>query len=96
MKPEDIKRSRYWYQKHGVPPPPRLGRKEPSREIPFKIPSNPLCGQDWLTAHLTDYTPEDIEALTIEIISSNKALATVSLADKRGTVKNAVKEYLRR
>lgn len=87
LKLEDIKRSRYWYKKHGIAPPSRLGTKKLFRGIPVRIPSNPLCGEDWLKAHLTDYTAEDIEALTIEIAYNNSWLPPVSVSDKRGTVK---------
>ena len=93
MKPEDIKRSNYWYKKHNITPP-RLGEKKPpKRIIPFRIPSNPLCGEDWLRAHLTDYTPEEIGALTIEIGCDSKRLSMVSVADKRGTVKKILRQW---
>jgi len=96
MKSEDIRRSSYWYKKHDITPPSSLGRKKPSREImPFRIPINPLCGEDWLRAHLTDHTPEEIGALTIEIGCDNKQLSTVSVADKRGTVKAILRQRSR-
>lgn len=88
MKLEDIERSRYWYKKHHIAPPPRLGRQKPSRVIPFILPSLPtLCGEDWLKAHLGDHTSEEIEALTIKIAHGNRWFPPVSVADKKGTVK---------
>lgn len=88
MKPEDVKRSGYWYKKHDITPPSRLGIKKPSRGITVRIPSNPpLCGEDWLKAHLADHTTEEIETLTIEIACDNRWLPPVSLANKRGAVK---------
>ena len=87
MKLEDVERSRYWYKKHGIAPPP-LGRKKHSRVVPFRIPNNPpLCGEDWLKAHLEDHTPEEIEALTIEVGCENGWLPPVTVSDKRGKVK---------
>ena len=91
MKLEDIKRSGYWYKKHNIAPPSSLGRKKPSRGITVRIPSNPLCSKDWLEAHLTDHTAEEIEALTIEIGYDYRWLPPVSVADKRGTVKAIIK-----
>lgn len=92
MKLEDIDRSRYWYKKHGITPPSPLRRRGWREAIPFRIPSNPLCGQEWLSAHLTDHTPEEIEALTIEIGYDSQRLATVSVADKKGTVKEVLRQ----
>lgn len=88
MKLEDIERSNYWYKKHHITRPSRLGRKKPSRVIPFILPGLPtLCGEDWLKEHLTDHSAKEIEALTIEIACDNRWLSPVSVADKRGTVK---------
>ena len=95
MKLEDVKRSGYWYKKHNIAPPTRLGRKEPSRGIPLRIPSTPLCGEEWLKVHLLDHTPEEIGALTIEIGYDGKQLSTVSVADKRGTVKAILRQRSR-
>jgi len=92
MKPEDIKRSRYWYKKHGLVPPSPLGRKNRVRGIPsLRIPSNSLCGEDWLRAHLSDHTFEEIAALAVEISYDNKPLPPVSVSDKRGTVKTIIR-----
>jgi len=91
----DIKRSDYWYKKHHITPPSRLGRKKPSRGIPFRIPSNPLCGEDWLKTHLTDHTPEEIGALTIEIGYDNRWLPPISITSKRGTVKTITRNILK-
>jgi hypothetical protein len=92
MKLEDVKRSRYWYKKWHLTPPPRLKRKKPSGVIAFRIPSNPpLCGEDWLREHLEDHTPEEIEALTIEIAFDNRWLQPVSVAAERG-LKKILKE----
>lgn len=93
LKLEDVERSRYWYKKHGIAPPHFGGKKPPKKMImiPFRIPSNPLCGEDWLRAHLTDYTPEEIGALTIEIGYDSQWLAMVSVADKRGTTKRIIR-----
>ena len=91
MKLEDVKRTSYWYKKHKITPLSRLERRKPSRGIPFRIPSAALCGEDWLKAHLTDHTSEEIEALTIEIAYDNRWLAPVSMSDKRGTVKAIIR-----
>jgi len=92
MKLEDVKRSGYWYKKHDITPPSRLGIKKPSRGITARIPSKPtLCGWDWLTEHLADHTLEEIEALTIQIAYDNSLLPLVSMSDKRGTVKTIIK-----
>jgi len=92
MKPEDVERSRYWYKKHHITPPSRLGRKKPSGGITVRFPcGNPLCGDNWFMEHLGDHTSEEIEALTIEIARDNRWLPPVSLADKRGTVKTIMR-----
>ena len=91
MKLEDVSRSRYWYKKHGIAPPP-LGRKERSGVVPFKIPNNPpLCGEDWLKAHLEDHTPEEIGALAIEISCGERQMPPVKTSDKRGKVKTIMR-----
>jgi len=86
LKLEDVKRSTYWYKKWGIKPPRREKRVATAR-MPFRIASNPLCGDDWLRAHLIDHTPEEIGALTIEIGCNGNQLPPVSVADKKGTVK---------
>lgn len=89
MKLEDVERSNYWYKKHGIPRPYVPGLNL----VPFRLPNGPpLCGDDWLKEHLTDYTPEEIAAQTIEIACDNKWLPPVSVADKKGTVKALVKK----
>jgi hypothetical protein len=89
MKLEDVKRSGYWYKKHKIVPPWRLGNK---KRIPFKIPNNPpLCSQDWLYAHLRDHTPEEIEALSIQITAIGKSLPPVKVSDKKGLVKTLIR-----
>ena len=92
-----LRRSRYWYKKHNVTPPSRLERKKPPKSIaiPFRISSNPLCGEDWLRAHLTDHTPKEISALTIEIGYDSRWLPPVSVSDKRGTTKTIIKNIPR-
>lgn len=95
MKSEDVRRSRYWYLKHHISPPPRLGRKKPSRGKTVGVLSDPLCGEDWLKTHLGDHTFEEIEALSIEIAHDNSWLSPVSVADKRGTVKMMIKRLER-
>jgi len=91
MKLDDVSRSRYWYKKHGIAPPP-LGRKERSGVVPFKIPNNPpLCGEDWLKAHLKDHTPEEIGALAIEISCGERQMPPVKTSDKRGKVKTIMR-----
>ena len=52
----------------------------------------PLCGWDWLEAHLNDHTYAEVEALTIEIGYNSRWLPPVSAGDKRGTANNIVKE----
>lgn len=94
MKPEDVKRSDYWYKKHKIAPPSRLVAKKHFRGILFRIPTNPLCGEDWLKAHLADHTPEEIEALTIEVGYDNRWLPPVSVSDKRGTTKAIIRNTL--
>lgn len=85
---EDIKRSSYWYKKHHIAPPSNLGKRKTCRKIVFRIPNPPpLCGDDWLREHLYDHTPEEIEALTIEITRDNIQLPSVFASSKKGTVK---------
>lgn len=97
MKLEDVERSRYWYKKHHITPPPRLGRKKPSKGITVKFPyGNPLCGDDWFMAHLGDHTLEEIDALTIDIACDNRWVPPVSVADKRGTVKTIIRKIGRK
>jgi len=90
LKMEDVKRSSYWYKKWGIKPPRKERVKATS--IPFKIPNSPpLCGEDWLSEHLDDHTPEEIEALSIEITCDDRQLRPVSVSNKRGTVKTMVR-----
>jgi len=91
MKLEDVERSNYWYKKHGIPRPSRLGKKHPTG-VWLRIPSNPLCGDEWLMLHQLDHSREEIEALTIEIACDNKWLPPVSVGDKKGMVKVLVKK----
>ena len=92
LRREDIKRSAYWYKQHGIPTS-RLGKGRPSKRMSFRIPNSPaLCGEDWLREHLNDHTPEDIEALTIEVEYENRQLLVASVADKKGKVKRAVRK----
>jgi hypothetical protein len=91
MRLEDVKRSGYWYKKHGIPRP-HLGRRKVPVAVPFKIPNGiPLCGEDWLKEHLTDHTPDEIAAQTIEIACDGKWVPPVSLGDKKGAVKALVR-----
>ena len=90
LKLEDVERSDYWYKKHGIPRPSHLGRKKP-QGVWSRIPSNPLCGNEWLMFHFLDHSREEIEALTIEIACDNKWQPPVSVADKRGKVKAVVR-----
>jgi len=93
------KRTNYWYQKWGAnpwrmvaSPLPLLRAQKISRKVPFKIPNNPpLCGQDWLYAHLRDHTPEEIEALSIQITAIGKSLPPVKVSDKKGLVKTRIR-----
>ncbi|MBA7680292.1 hypothetical protein ES703_88606 [subsurface metagenome] len=70
-----------------------MGGKKPPKEIaiPFRIPRNPLCGWDWLGVHLTDHTPEEIAALTIEVAYDSRWLPPVSVSNKRGTTKKIIR-----
>lgn len=96
MELKDIRRSDYWYKKHNIARPSRVAAKKAAKAVLFKIPNNPpLCGEDWLRTHLEDHTSEEIGALTIEIGYDSKRLSTVSVADKRGTVKTIIKERSR-
>ena len=90
MKLEDVRRSRYWYKKWGIKPP----RKERVKVgLSFKIPNPPtLCGDDWLKEHLHEHTPEEIEALTIEVACGERRLPPISVSDKRGTIKGVMKD----
>lgn len=56
------------------------------------IPSNPLCGEDWLKAHLADHTPEEIGSLTIKIGYNRRLLPPIYASDKSGTVKTIMRE----
>ena len=92
LRREDIKRSNYWYKKHGIKPPSPSKERGRVPAAPFRIPNSPpLCGEDWLRTHLTDHTPEEIGALAIEVACDNRWLPPVSVAAKRGKVKAIVR-----
>lgn len=96
LKREDIRRSAYWNKQHGIPTS-RLGKMRPSKKIPFRIPNSPaICGDDWLKAHLEDYTPEEIGALSIEIGYDNRWLSPVATTGKKGTVKATMRRLNQR
>jgi len=85
LKIEDVKRSRYWYKKHGLTPPKPAPK---SKERSFSLPSNPvLCGEDWLDQHQRDYSMADIEALSIEVSYDGGHFSPIPVAAKKGTVK---------
>lgn len=89
LKLEDVRRSGYWYRKWGIKLPPKE-RALRAERVPFRLPmAPPLCGEEWLSQHMRDFTTEDIAALAIEIACDGKTVSA-SLADKRGTVKKAV------
>lgn len=81
MKLEDVEHSSYWYKKHGIPRP----------RVPGLHYGPPLCGEDWLKEHLTDHTPKEIAAQTIEIACDGRRLPPVSLADRKGAVRVMVR-----
>jgi len=78
LKLEEVKRSRYWYRKWGIKPPPRekQGHIEQRHIVKFRLPNSPpLCGEEWLSQHQRDFTPEDIAALGIEIACDGRQIA---------------------
>lgn len=82
-----IKRSDYWYKKHGIKPEhplqPKKGKAFPSFQLPH---GEPLCGQDWVEEHmydLLDWVPR------IEIISPDMHLEMD--IDNTKKLKDAVK-----
>jgi len=90
MKLEDVHRSRYWYQKWGISPP--IKEKKRIVRMRFRLPNSPsLCGDDWLSKHLNDYSLGEIEALAIEIGYDNNWLPPVSVADRKGKIKTLVR-----
>lgn len=94
LKREDIniRRSTYWNKQHGISPSQGKVKAKPPM-MTFRLPNNPpLCGEDWLKAHLKDYTPEEIGALSIEIKYGNRWLPPVAVTDKRGRVKATIRE----
>ena len=78
-------RSDYWYEKHGIKPP-KVEQKKP--------PKVPLCGAEWLAAHLKDHTIEEIEALGIQVSADGKKVAEIKAGEKKGTIKRRIREAL--
>jgi len=94
LKLEEVRRSRYWYRKWGIKPPrkERISREEITR-LPFKLPRKPpLCGEDWLREHLNSHTPEEIQALAIEVSCDGRKVTRVEASSKRGTLKKMLRE----
>lgn len=89
---EDVCRSAYFNKVHGIkgersPSPSRKG------DIPFRMPSGPLCGWAWLMAHQEDHTQEEMETLSIDITCSDRRLLRVVAGGyKRGAVKKVMRE----
>lgn len=91
MKPEDIRRSGYWYKKWGISPPQRERVKVAT--LPFKLPNAPsLCDDEWLHEHMHDHSPEEIGTLAIEVTCGGKQITRVIAASKRGTLKKMLRE----
>lgn len=91
LKLEDVERSPYWYKKWGIKPPRK--EREKAKAVAMRLPNSPpLCGDDWLEEHLNDHSLEEIGALTIQVSRDNKQLPTVSVADKKRTLKKMLKE----
>jgi hypothetical protein len=92
LKLEDVKRSGYWYKKHGIAPPHPLKKRAKVKLFQFRIPNSPvLCGEKWLQEHVHDHTPEEISALSMEIGCGSRWLPPVTLADKKTEVKAAIR-----
>ena len=91
MKMEEVTHSDYWYRKHNVARP-KVAAGKKHEKIAFKIPSTPLCGEQWVSDHLGDYTPGDIESLTIEVSFDNQQLAVASLGNKKGALTAIMRE----
>jgi hypothetical protein len=96
-------RSDYWFEKHNAhpwemaAPPLPLPRawKRLTRKVPFRLPLDPpLCGREWLSAHLGDYTPEEIEAQTIVVTCDGRELSPVAASAKKGEVKTLVRSTI--
>ena len=86
-------RSDYWYEKHGIKPP-KVEQKKPSKVEQKKPPKVPLCGAEWLAAHLKDHTIEEIEALGIQVSADGKKAAEIKAGEKKGTIKRRIREAL--
>ena len=52
--------------------------------------TEPLCGPGWLRQHIRDYTQEEIDALTLELIHDDMPYAFIPGSGKKGTDKNPV------
>ena len=53
--------------------------------------TEPLCGQKWFDKHHHDYSQEDIDALTMEVILPNNQVIKLSNYTKRKKVKDILK-----
>jgi hypothetical protein len=88
---DEVKHSRYWYKKHGLTPPP-APKKFKNPLLQFRLPASPpLCGEEWLSAHMNDHTMEEVAALKIEVSSNGKSLSSFSASDKMGSIKKLMK-----
>lgn len=55
----------------------------------------PLCGQKWMDKHYHDYSQEDIDALTMEVILPNNQIIKLSGHTKRKKVKDLMKHKVK-
>ena len=86
---EDIKRSEYYCKVHGIKLqkiPKASTYSTATIELPT-IHAEPLCGWDWIHAHLHDEYPEP----TMGLLYDGELVATVTGSDKRGRVRSVLK-----
>lgn len=87
LRREDIKRSDYWYKKHGTKRP-RIPQRATLNEIKRRCfpHGDPLCGWDWMHKHLGDEYPEP----RMELAYDGELIATLTGKPKRGFIRAIV------
>lgn len=87
LRRDEIRRSPYWYKKHGIKPPSHFPTKKAKAFPTFQLPQGePLCGWQWVHEHtwdLLDWVPR------IEVIGPSLKLRMD--IDNKAKLRDAVK-----
>lgn len=65
------------------------------KQSELRLPTNPICGQDWLNQHQFDISWQDFYNQTIVISSNNHTLPPISSSMKRKDLKVIIRNYVR-